>query len=492
MALSFIAASFRAALAEDEFDSVQVMLVGAGGSGQSSQGSTLDSLGAYSLATPQNASLQSNSNSRLLAPMLLAVPNAASPNQRRVDSAVDALPAGSPIRAALLGQPDAVQQRAMDLLSGAHYANLPSLMQERDIGYGFGLLRRQASLASRAGFTEYPTLPARPVAATPPPVSAVAGLSTQDFQVDPQPTIYRCDPCEGYANQYSHLLALPSLVFPTTLVSQVWAEMDIDTYHLNSDGNGPKSKLYGPGVSVGYEVATTGGWMGGAAFKFGDKTLKTKSHDARSDIDAYSFALYGAKSLRNRYGPLRLSLGTSYNRYNIRAVRHIDIAGYGDRLSDRYHADSWQIFAEAAQSFYVGRSVIEPFLAGSWSHVRTGSISERGGAAALYTGDHDFDNGATVLGTRGFMPLSERFGVEASAGWRHLYGSRRPTMNMGFQAGGELFDVQGTAMDRDALVYSAAVEMMILPNLSMKTGYDGSVGKRGVSHAWNLQAAYRF
>lgn len=395
---------------------------------------------------------------------------AATRNQARTARGLASLPAGDPLRRAVDALAVGRAAGAYDSLGGAHYANLSTMVQLRDIGFGAGLFRRQSSLIAKLGYADNPIIPTV-VPQKPPPEPAA------------------CDPCAEFARSP---LALPSLALPIKLVSQFWAQLDADSYRLDADGNGPKSKLYGSGVSLGYEFATITGWLGGAAFRYGDMTLKSKSLHSETDLDSFSFALYGGKVLNNRYGPLLLSMGTSYTRHLLDSSRDVVLGAFRDSLEARHHADSFQVFAEAAQSFYVGRAVVEPFLSASWSHFRAGGVRERGGAAALMVRSANHNNLATVLGVRSYMPLSERFGIDASLGWRHWYGPRRPSADAFFRSGGDVFGVRGTAADRDALMMSATLDVVLYPRLVMKLGYDGSIGDRGSGHAGVLRLVYGF
>lgn len=449
----FLAACPRVCLAQTPFDETVEAYVILAGNGAAGRPLNIHSLSGRGKATAASYQLL-----------------AKTANQSRVARALDSLPADDPLRVAVNRIAASDAHAAYDRLGGAHYANLPGLMQQRDVGFGFGLLRRQSSLVAKMGFTDNPVVPA--VVPTP--------------ELPPPPA---CDPCAEFAKSP---LALPSLVLPVRLVSQMWAQIDTDRYSIDSDGNGPKSKLTGSSLSLGYEFATACGWLGGVAFRYSDTTLKTKSLASESNLDSFAAALYAGKVLTNDYGPFRMSLGTSYARHLIKTSRGIQFEGFSEGARARHHADSFQVFAEAAQSLYAGRAVVEPFLAAAWSHLRTGNVRERGGAATLGQRVGNHDHLYTTLGVRAYMPLSERFGVDASAGWRHLYGRRRPVADMYFRSGGESFGMQGTASDRDALVVSAALDYVLYPSLTVRVGYDGSVGDRGSSHAGQLRLTYGF
>ncbi|PZQ21518.1 MAG: hypothetical protein DI569_11790 [Sphingopyxis macrogoltabida] len=66
----------------------------------------------------------------------------------------------------------------------------------------------------------------------------------------------------------------------------------------------------------------------------------------------------------------------------------------------------------------------------------------------------------------------------AGAGWRHAFGDRTPVTQMRYVAGGNIFQVAGLPVTRDAATVEAGLEVAISGKASLGISYSGQFGDR--------------
>jgi outer membrane autotransporter protein len=260
-----------------------------------------------------------------------------------------------------------------------------------------------------------------------------------------------------------------------------WVDVGYARQIVDGDGNAGRYTLNGPEVSLGYDHIAPSGWLGGLAFRYGDRDMKVNSRLSEADIDSYSLAAYGGFQAAFGPGAARLMLGGVYTRHNIDGRRSVDIGAVRQRLESGYRANSRQLFMEGAYAMPVGVVWLEPFVDLAWTSMRVPGFMEKGGAAALRTQSHSQNNLSQLLGLRLVSPTICRVNVEAQAGWRHTYGKLDKAHSFGFAEGGGRFGVRGGKLNRNEAVLDLRADHELRENLRLGLEANAAVGGRGTS-----------
>ena len=250
---------------------------------------------------------------------------------------------------------------------------------------------------------------------------------------------------------------------------------------VDGDGNAGRHTLKGPEVSLGYDHIAPSGWLGGAAFRYGDREMKAKSRLSEADIDSYSLAAHGGFQAAFGPGAARFILGGVYTRHDIDGRRHVDIGATRQRLESRYHANSYQLFLEGAYAAPVGGIWLEPFADLAWTAMRVPGFTETGGNAALRAHSQSQNNLAQLLGMRLVLPAFNRINLEAQAGWRHTYGKLDKVQAFAFAEGGDSFGIKGSKLNRDEAILDLRADYAVRDNIRVGLEANAAAGERGTS-----------
>lgn len=367
-------------------------------------------------------------------------------NQRAVAGALDSL---GPLMtgAGALAVPIASQSLAsapvaFNALSGEVYASAAGVMQQQSF-----VLRTLINERVRAGFGA--------VAVNPPPAGATGA-----------------DPAEGLS--------------PNTWISGygVWG---------GSDGNGNAASLTRSlaGLAFGADGAIGDNWRAGLAAGYGQSQLTASQRSSSGSFVTYDLAAYtGAQ-----YGPLGLTLGTSYSWHDVTVQRAVLFPAFGSGTQAAYGAGTVQAFGEVRYSLPVTTFDLEPFLGLAYVGVSSGSFNEGGLAATLNGTASRMDNGYSALGVRMGKSVAVAGGMltgRISVGWQHTIGQVDPAARMTFSGTAAGFTVMGAPIARDTLLAGAGLAYTLSNSLTLSVAYQGQVGANARDNGITGSLSYRF
>ncbi|MNK97621.1 Extracellular serine protease precursor [compost metagenome] len=135
---------------------------------------------------------------------------------------------------------------------------------------------------------------------------------------------------------------------------------------------------------------------------------------------------------------------------------------------------------------------LEPFAGLSWSNLRTRGFSESGGSAALSAQRQSQTLTSSLAGLRaGWQVPDSAIALRGMLGWRHAYGSVRPSTSLAFDSG-DSFSVTGTPIARDAARVEFGADVATIRNLTIGLGYAGEFGGGNRQHAGTVDMRWRF
>lgn len=134
-----------------------------------------------------------------------------------------------------------------------------------------------------------------------------------------------------------------------------------------------------------------------------------------------------------------------------------------------------------------GRLNIEPFANLGYQRYHRDNYREKGGDASLKVDAQTQDNVSSTFGVR-LAHLSQldngiSLTPQASFGWRHLYGNVDSKTRQAFLIGGDAFDIEGSALDRDSLMVEVGLAVGLSAQQNLSIGYNGELGSNSRNHA---------
>lgn len=260
--------------------------------------------------------------------------------------------------------------------------------------------------------------------------------------------------------------------------------------HTEGDGNAASLRRATGGIMAGADAALGENVRIGIAAGYSRSTFSAPGRASSGEADSYHIGLYGGA----RFDRLRLNGGLSYIGHDISTSRLAAFPGFAERLTAGYRAGTFQAFSEAAYRFDLGRFALEPFANLAYVALRTDSIREEGGAAALFAKPQ---TSAVAFATLG-MRIQMQFDLAGAAatlsgtlGWRHAGGDVVPVSSQGF-AGGAPFSIAGVPIARDAMIVGAGIGARIGQNAELDVSYQGQIAKDAADHAFNARLAVSF
>ncbi|MBW4796050.1 autotransporter outer membrane beta-barrel domain-containing protein [Pseudomonas tolaasii] len=207
------------------------------------------------------------------------------------------------------------------------------------------------------------------------------------------------------------------------------------------------------------------------------------SHNVDNTLRSWHVGAYAVR----QDGPLALRLGAAYSHHVGDNKRTVAFEGFNERPKGDYDADSQQTFAEVGYALGTGRFSIEPFANLGYQRYHRDSFREKGSVAALQVDAQTQENFSSTFGMR-LAHLSQlENGISltprASLGWRHLYGNVDSETRQAFLVGGDAFNVEGSALDRDSLMIEVGLDVGLSARQSLSVGYNGELGSSSRNHA---------
>ncbi|CAB3797763.1 autotransporter domain-containing protein [Paraburkholderia fynbosensis] len=357
---------------------------------------------------------------------------ALTPNQIATAGALDSLPAGSALRAAIGDlQTDATARGAFDQLSGEIHASAKTVLLE------------QSSVTRDAAIDRLR--------------DAYCGVGASDAAIRTAPVTPRAG--ETTCN-------------PRDTV--VWTRGFGSWGSTSGNDNAARVSQSIGGVFVGADTPVFGNWRAGVFGGYDHSTFDVDQRNSSGSSDDYHLGVYGG----SQWGSLGLRLGASYTWHSIGTSRSVAFAGYADHLDAGYDAGTAQVFGEVGYRFDVDNVKVEPFANLAYVNLHVDGFSEQGNAAAL-TGNGDTINMAySTLGARAstaFALGNVTLVTSGSLGWRHAYGNSTPTSVLALR-GSMPFTVAGVPVTRDSAVVTAGFGTALTRNLSARVSYSGEFG----------------
>lgn len=207
------------------------------------------------------------------------------------------------------------------------------------------------------------------------------------------------------------------------------------------------------------------------------------SHNVDNSLRSWHAGAYAVR----QDGPLALRLGAAYSQHRGNNKRTVEFAGFSERPKGDYDADSQQAFAELGYMLGNGRLNIEPFANLGYQRYHRDNFSEKGGDASLEVDAQTQDNVSSSFGVR-LAHLSQldngiSLTPQASFGWRHLYGNVDSKTLQAFLIGGDAFNIEGSALDRDSLMVEVGLAVGLSAQQNLSVGYNGELGSNSRNHA---------
>ena len=241
------------------------------------------------------------------------------------------------------------------------------------------------------------------------------------------------------------------------------------------------------GVLFGIDRALGERWRLGILGGYGRTDVTQGARSSSGSVDTWSAGLYGGAEA----GASSFSFGAIYNGYSMDVGRTVGFTGFSERLSARYDARSWQLFAEAGRKMQVRDLILEPFASVSSITLDTDGFSESGGDAAL-TASSDTDSTMfTTLGMRGAMQVDDMVHARGMAGWRHGFGDTDPSSTF-TMSDSPAFTVTGAPTAEDALVAELGIEAGLSDTTVLGVAYKGRYGGGTAAHGFNAGLKVRF
>jgi outer membrane autotransporter protein len=215
--------------------------------------------------------------------------------------------------------------------------------------------------------------------------------------------------------------------------------------------------------------------------------------DARQfdgDLDSWHLGAYAAR----QDGPIALRLGASYASHDGSSKRQVAFNRFSDRPKGRYDAHTQQAFAEVGYNLARANISIEPFAGLGYQRYQRDSYTEKGSAASLKVYGETLDYMSSTFGLRlakkntldNGMHLTPRL----SASVKHIYGELNSETRQQLVMGGQRFEVEGAAMDRNSLTLDAGLDLSLSTRHTLSTGINAEFGtdsrNHGVIGQWRL------
>jgi outer membrane autotransporter protein len=380
---------------------------------------------------------------------------ALSRNQYRVADAVEALGTGNRLYDAVIGQSVSGARHAFEALSGEAHAsrNAAAIGQASLVQTALGSRLRQPLIGSSM------------------PLMAQGIYAADKADMAVQPVV----------------VPVLNAVRPYTL----WGEGFGTWGKVDGNGNAAALDSSTGGFVLGAEtrLSTTSTFFG-IAGGFSRTSFDVDARLSSGSTDSIFAALYGSTA----WGNLSLRLGASYAWNDIDVSRTIGFPGFADGTHASYDGWTALAFAELGYEVDMGSVQSEPFVGVSLLRLHADGFQEEGGPAALTGYAQDQDLSTTIVGVRVEAGLREDLPltVRGLLGWRHSYGDVAPEMQLAFAGGESPFTVQGTPVDRDALVAQAGLDWQASDAISLGIAYSGQVGWRAQEHSVKGSFAWRF
>lgn len=244
------------------------------------------------------------------------------------------------------------------------------------------------------------------------------------------------------------------------------------------------------GFLFGGDATLAGDWRFGVMAGYGQSSFTVADRASSGSAGNYYLGAYGGTDING----LGFKFGGSYSWHDLKIARSIAFSGFSDSVTANYWAGTGQVFGELGYMIEAGPARFEPFV--NLAHVRLSNagFSESGGAAKLNGGGIGTDATYATLGIRAETELLEGnipLKLAGSIGWQHVFGNTTPQASLAF-AGGNMFEVSGPPIARDALMLKLGFEAPVLPGATLGLTYGGQLSAGGGDHSLKASIGGKF
>ena len=260
---------------------------------------------------------------------------------------------------------------------------------------------------------------------------------------------------------------------------------------LDGTGNSANLRRSIGGFFLGGEVLSNDKVSLGLVTGYGQGNITVGARNSTASTEDFHAGAYAGV----RLGNFNAKLAFAHMWRDISTNRIATFTGFSNVLQANYDQRVLQGLADIGYNIPLGSATVEPFGSVAYVRVSSDAIQERGGAAVLNVAKAAENFAVTNLGLRlGYNPKLKagKFGITASAAWRHVAsGDLENTGSMRFAAG-PLFNIDGTPIAKDAAALGAEVNGMLGNGVSIGVGYSGQVGKSINDHGVKGNVTIRF
>ncbi|WP_085583131.1 MULTISPECIES: autotransporter serine protease [unclassified Pseudomonas] len=209
-------------------------------------------------------------------------------------------------------------------------------------------------------------------------------------------------------------------------------------------------------------------------------------------VDSYHLGAY----LGHQMDAWRLTVGGAYGWHRIDVKRDLAFGDVSGKQKVKRDATTAQLFTEAAYDLGLKPMNLEPFVNLAYVHLNSDSFTEKGDAAALKGGEDNRDAVLSTLGVRAkrTFALTDKQQLElgASLGWQHNLSGVDSKEHLAFANGNSAFTVQSVSMDRDAAVVGVRAGLAVGSAARVSLDYNGLIGEREKDHGVGLTLDWAF
>ncbi|MFK4874000.1 autotransporter domain-containing protein [Novosphingobium sp. ZW T3_23] len=261
---------------------------------------------------------------------------------------------------------------------------------------------------------------------------------------------------------------------------------------VDGNGNAGGLKIQSAGVLMGVDamvgetvqLGVFGGWL--------NSDVKVKSVASSADVDSWSIGFYAGGEL----GRFNLRAGAALGAYSGTTKRGIAIADFDESAKADVGGSVLQGFGEIGYRVTLGDTQIEPVAGIAHVVLDSKTAREQGDAAALQVASGSTATTFTTLGARlahGWNAGSARVVLDAAAGWRHAFGTRRPDARVAYASNvAQSFTISGAPIAEDMLSTELGLGIALSASTRIDLRYTGDVAGSASNHGGNATFAWRF
>ena len=413
-------------------------LITAGGGVSGTFASLSTNLNSFAFATPA-LSYDANDVYLGFAQTASFATVAQTPNQIATATALSALPVGSPLYNAIIGQTVPGALTAFNSLSGEiHPSAVGAVLDDTRL-----------------------------------PREAVLDRLSTPYTSGPAPS--------GAQNVKTLMQATPAEAV------SAWGQAFNSWGHLGGDGNAATLSNDLGGFILGADATLSGRTRLGVAGGATNASLELPDRGSSGNVGMTYVVLYGGVS----GDALQLRGGAFYAYDHYSLNRTVSFPNFSNSVGSGYGGDNLQAFGEAGWRIPVGAqflaaSWVEPFVGVTGVDLHTSSFVENPGPAALAGASESYGYGIATLGLRGEASLyaSSPLTANAMIGWRHVLGGETPTSTLAFASDPLIpFSIAGAPIARDALALEVGVDWRLTATVKLGVTYSGRLASSASNNA---------